>query len=88
MLQSLVTSGRVFDVMLAVVAVEVVAVLLLWALARRGIPPAAFVANIGAGGSLMVALWVQAQGLPWPWLAASLLAALAFHVADLVQRWT
>lgn len=87
MLETLVTSGRVFDVMLAVVALEVIAVTGLWVLRRRGIPPLAFLTNLGAGGSLMLALWVQAHGLPWPWLAACLLAALAFHLADLAQRW-
>jgi len=83
----LIESGAIFWVMLAVVALETGWVLGLWWRRRRGVPPQPFLLNMGAGGSLMVAVWVAFADLAWYWLAAVLLLALAFHLADLAARW-
>ena len=85
--QWLIESGTVFAVMLVFVLIEVCWVLLLWRRRRRGIAPRAFLLNIGAGGSLMVAAWVALMDLDWYWLALVLLLALLFHLADLRARW-
>jgi hypothetical protein len=86
--EQFILSGRIVDVMLAVLVVEVV--ILSWRHHRtgRGLPPGLLITNAGAGGSLMLALKAGLTGAGWPWIVAALLASLAFHVADLRHRWT
>ena len=87
LIENLIASGRIVDVMLLFVLLEV-AVLLAWRQRTgRGIAPVPLLLNIGAGGSLMLALRTVLTGAPWPWTAACLIGALVFHVADLRQRW-
>ena len=73
--------------MLFVVAIEVVALVAWRSLSEGGLKVPAVLLNIGAGGSLMVALKLKFIGAAWQWLALSLIAALVFHVADLAWRW-
>jgi hypothetical protein len=77
--------GRIVDVILALVAVEIVALVAL----RRvhGAPLPGLVANLLAGAFLLIALRCALAGFGWPWIALSLLAALAAHVADLAARF-
>ena len=80
-------SGRIVDLMALFVALEIVLLVVYWRRTGRGVPPLPLLLNIGAGGSLMLALravLVQSGTLA---VAAWLLAALVFHVADLAQRW-
>ena len=86
-LQSLVESGRIVDIMLVVVAIEVVALIAYRVATRRGLSVASIVLNIGAGGSLMVALKLLYDQAGWQLVAAALVASLVFHTADLVHRW-
>lgn len=86
-MQEIVESGRIVDVMLVFVAVEIIALLGYRAVTGRGIPPWALLLNIGAGGSLMLALGAQLKGYGWQAVAALLVCALVFHVADLWSRW-
>ena len=86
-MQEIIETGRIVDVMLIVVVVEVIALLSYRAITGRGIPPAALLLNIGAGGSLMLALGATLKGYGWQTVAVLLVAALGFHVADLWQRW-
>lgn len=87
MLEDLVSSGRIVDIMLAFVVVEV-ALLLLWrALRGGGIPPSKLLINIGAGGSLMLALKAVFANADWTVVAGCLVLALVFHVSDLATRW-
>jgi hypothetical protein len=86
-LEALIESGRIVDLMLAVLVLECAA---LWVVHRRtgrGIAPAALIANLGAGGSLMLALRAALTGAAWPAVAAFLLGSLFFHAADQVFRW-
>lgn len=86
-LEQFIFSGRIVDLMLAVLVVEVI--LLSWRHHRtgRGLPPRLLFTNAGAGGSLMLALKAVLTGAGWPWIVAALLASLVFHVADLRHRW-
>lgn len=86
-LESLIASGRIVFVMGAFVALEVVLLLALWHRHGRGVPPRALLLNIGAGGSLMLALYTVATGAGATATALCLLGSLVFHVADLAQRW-
>lgn len=80
-------SGRIVDAVIALMLLE--ALLLAWLRARRGRGPAPadVLANLAAGLFLLLALRGALVGAAWPWLAASLAAALVAHLADLARRW-
>ena len=87
MLDQLIASGRIVELMGAFVALEVIALLVWRARTGGGIPAASLLANIGAGGSLMLALRASLTDAGTSAIAAWLLAALVCHVADLALRW-
>jgi len=87
LLDSLIASGQIVLVMAAFVGVEIVVLVAYWHRTGRGVAPIALLLNIGAGGSLMLALYTIASGIGTPATALCLLGALVFHVADLAQRW-
>lgn len=87
LLQDLLTSGRIVDLMLGFVVLEIVALSLLRRRFGGGIPTLPLLVNIGAGASLMLALRAELTGSGWRWVAACLVAALVFHVWDLWLRW-
>jgi len=87
MLQELIESGRIVDVMLVFVILEVALLLGYHWITGRGIPARWLLINIGAGGSLMLALRAVFAEAEWWVVATCLIAALVFHVADLAQRW-
>lgn len=80
-------NGRLVDAVIALVLLE--ALLLAWLHRRhgRGPAPADFLGNLAAGLFLLLALRGALVGAAWPWIAASLLAALAAHLYDLSRRW-
>ena len=86
-LEALIASGRIVDIMLVFVAIEVLALLVYRGVTGRGLGAVALLLNIGAGGSLMVALKLVFDQAPWQWVASALVASLAFHVSDLAYRW-
>lgn len=86
-LEALIASGRIVDIMLVFVAIEVLALLIYRGVTGRGLGVAALLLNIGAGGSLMVALKLVFDEAPWQWVAAALVASLVFHASDIVYRW-
>ncbi len=87
LLQGLVESGRIVDIMLAVIAVEVVVLVGYRLVKQRGLSIASIVLNVGAGGSLMVALKLLYDGAAWQLIAAALVASAVFHTGDLAYRW-
>ncbi len=80
----LVDSGLIVLIALAFLAVES---LLLIAAKPRRLATRTVLVNAGAGGSLMLALGASLRGLGAGWIAACLLLALVFHLADLAVRW-
>lgn len=80
-------SPHLVDVILAVVAVELVVVALIWRRRRRGISPRALLPNLLAGAFLLLALRCALTEAPWFWLAGCLAASGVANVADLRQRW-
>ncbi len=82
-LEQLISSGRIVDIMLAFFVLEVAALLIFRGRQIRFLP---LLANIGAGGSLMLALRASLTEAGWTWIAVWLIAALVFHVADLNYR--
>jgi hypothetical protein len=85
--EQFILSGRIVDVALAVLVIEVLWLSWRYRQTGRGLPPGLLITNAGAGGSLMLALKAALSGAAWPWIVAALLASLAFHVADLRHRW-
>ena len=86
-IETLIESGRIVDLMLLFVAVEVVAIAVI-RYRRTGSPSALpLIANIGAGASLMVALRISLTSGNWQGITVCLLAALVFHSMDIAFRW-
>ena len=84
---ALIDSGRIVELMAVVVALELVVLVAYWRRTGRGVAPRALLANLGAGGSLMLALRAALTGAGALAVAACLIAALVCHVADLALRW-
>jgi len=79
--------GRAIDAIMALVAIEG-CVLVAWrTLTGRGPPPAALVANLLAGVSLLLALRAALSGASPMIISVCLVIALAAHGADIVGRW-
>lgn len=87
LLESLIASGRIVDLMLLVIAVEVMALTAYRLSTGRGLTVPALLLNVGAGGSLMVALRFVLTDAGTLAVAGALVAALVFHVGDLRWRW-
>ncbi len=85
-MSALFADGRIIDAILVLVALEALALV---AFARRTgrVAPAAILANLLAGASLMLALRLALAGTGWPWIGLALMAALVAHLADLRQRF-
>lgn len=81
------TSGRIADVIIAVLAIEaVVLTLLRW---RRGIgpPTGVLLSFLASGAGLALALKAVLAGAPWSLTAAALTLSLAAHIASLAATW-
>ena len=86
-MQQLVASGRIVDLILVLVAVELVVFGYIKARRGSGITWRALLPNLLAGAALLLALRAAITGAAWPWIAAWLAAAGLAHVADLRVRW-
>jgi hypothetical protein len=80
-------SGRVVDLVLAIVVVETL-VLVAWRLRTGGgLPVAALAVNLLSGAALMLALRAALVQAGWVWVAVPLCASFAVHLGDLALRW-
>jgi hypothetical protein len=80
-------TGRIVDLLLALVILESA---VLWAYRRasgRGVPTSALIANLASGACLLLALRAALSGAGWEWVAFWLAAALVAHLIDLRSRW-
>lgn len=87
MLSGLISSGRIIDIMLVALVLEVVVLQIYRRRTGDGIALVPLLVNLGAGGSLMLALRAALTNADWRWVGALLTLALLFHVADQFQRW-
>ena len=85
--ESLIDSGRIVDLMLAFIALEIAVIVWYRRRTGRGIAWVPLVVNAGAGASLMLAVRAVATGGTTMVVALCLLSALGFHMADLALRW-
>jgi hypothetical protein len=86
-MEILISSGRIADFVLGLVLIEAVALFAYHRLGGRGVSPVELLANLAAGGSLLLALRGALVDAWWGWIAAALAGALVAHVADLILRW-
>ncbi|QAU49946.1 hypothetical protein EAS56_24275 [Bradyrhizobium guangzhouense] len=75
------------DLILVIVAAEIIAITLYWHVTRRGISPRELLPNLVAGALLLLALRLSLSDYSWPWYTACLALAGVANVADLRQRW-
>ena len=80
-------SGRIVDLILALVVLEVIGISAYYRATGRGVPPLDLLANLLAGVFLLLALRAALTAAPWTWIALSMVAALLAHVTDLWRRW-
>lgn len=86
-LDDLIGSGRIVDIMVVFVVIEVMVLIIYWRRTGKGVPTIPLLANIGAGGSLMLALGATLKGMSPTTIAVCLIASLIFHMTDLAIRW-
>jgi hypothetical protein len=84
---ALFASGRIVDLILAMVVLEALVLLTYRLLTGRGVPAVNLMTNLLAGAFLLMALRSALIGSHWAWTSAWLAGALFTHVADLAQRW-
>ncbi len=81
------SEGRLIDVMLALVAVEVLVVAVMRQRKRRGPPMLPFLCNVLAGACLMLALREAFHAQSIPLILVLVSASGLFHLLDLYFRW-
>lgn len=79
-------SGRIIDLILALVMLEVIALAFLRVAKGRAVPLSGLLLTIAAGACLMLALRAALTGADWWWIALALTAALIAHLVDLRTR--
>jgi len=84
----LLASGRIIDLILTLMLLEVGILFLYHVKTGRGIAPTSLVLNQLAGFSLLLAARCALLGGWWGWTAGSLILALFAHGADLRRRWS
>jgi hypothetical protein len=80
-------SGRIVDLILALMAAEAVVLAVHYRRTGRGVPLPDLAVNLAAGAGLLLALRAALTGAGWAWTAGWLTLALAAHLADLARRW-
>jgi len=85
-MEGFISSGRIADVILVGIAIELLAVgFYLWR-KGEGLMLVSLAASSLAGGSIVLALRAALQEAGWPFVAMYLAAALLAHMADLALR--
>ncbi len=82
-----VASGRIIDVIVAMMLVEAIALYAVHRRTGRGIAPPDILINLAAGASLMLAVRAALTGAGTGWLLLCLGVSLCAHIGDLGRRW-
>lgn len=80
-------TGRIADLILLIMGLEIAAMLLFRRATGRGPSPAAILSLTGAGAGLVLALRAALTNMAWPWIAAALGMAFLAHIVDIVLRY-
>ena len=86
-INAILADGRFVDAILVLMIVEGVGLIAYQRATGRGIAPAAVIANLIAGGALLVALRGMIAGWGLPVIGLCMAVSGAAHVADLQRRW-
>jgi hypothetical protein len=86
-MQTLLSSGLLVDLVIALTVVEGIALALYHRATGRGVAPRDYALNLASGLCLMLALRSVLAGAQWHWTAAALAAAGLAHGADIARRW-
>lgn len=87
-MDALFAGGRVIDLILALMAVEAIALAVLYYMTGRGIAPVRLLPNLLAGACLMLALRAALIGAGETAIGSWLALGLVGHLADLAVRWS
>ena len=87
-LEGFFSSGRIADLVLAFMVVEVAILVALRVVARRGVPLGDLVWITASGACLILALRAALTGAAWWWIGLALSGSLASHLMDLRRRWS
>ena len=87
MLQSLIESGAIAWIALAILAAELLALTVYYQRTGRGVSPATAFPMLLAGAGLWGALGAALVGAEWVWVIVGATVALLAHVFDLMVRW-
>lgn len=87
-MDALFAGGRVIDLILALMAVEAIALAVLYYMTGRGIVPVHLLPNLLAGAFLMLALRASLTGAGATAIGSWLALGLVGHLADLAVRWS
>ncbi len=82
-----VASGHVFDLVIAVLVIEAIAIVYHHRSTGRGVSPADLAGTFVAGLGLLLAARFAVTGWAAEWVGASLVLAFLGHAADLARRW-
>jgi hypothetical protein len=85
-MRELFASGRIVDLILALVVLEAVALAIWHRCTRRGVGLPAVLPNLCAGAALLLAVRAALVGAWWGWVAVALVAGLLAHLVDLRSR--
>src|SRR6476619_3759940 len=83
---TLFSSGRVIDLVIALVVLEALTLCAYHLATGRGLAPAQFAANLAAGLCLLLAVRAALTSAGWVWVALSLALSRLAHLADLGSR--
>jgi hypothetical protein len=85
--EQLFATGRIADIIVAVMVAECLVLLAVRFATQRGPQPLRVIANLAAGLFLVLALRAALTQAGWHVMAACLAAALIAHLTDLRARW-
>lgn len=80
-------SGRLPQLIAALVLLEALWLTWLWRARGVGIAPKAFLGNLASGACLMLAIAAALRDAPWWDVAILLVLSFVAHLADLALRW-
>jgi hypothetical protein len=86
-LEAMVSDGTIVPLILALVVAEGIALTVFHRLTGRGPAPAALVANLAAGGCLLLALRSALRGDSASAVSGWLAAGFVAHLCDITLRW-
>ena len=85
-MQPLFDNGAVVLIILVFVVIEATALAVFHRKTGRGIPMIPMLANLAAGGCLMLAIRAALLDHPWTWIGFLMAVALAAHLIDFGSR--